>query len=332
MKLRVLALIVSGIASFSACQRGQAAADRTPTTTTLPAPPARPDAAPMPTPSGDIEFRSAFDLEQVPHPDEPELRGSREAVSTEWPASLYTTFAAGGSTASCTAALIGPSVMLTAAHCIPPVGSVTFAYEGHAAPYVAACTRHPDYDDPERDASADFALCAVTPAFAAPSGFQYETVSASSMASLLDRTVVLTGFGCVSNVATSAPFDGKYRIGFGTIDDSSASPSHAHGDAFYAPRERNNLFTAADPAKANLCPGDTGGPVFAATGDPRDLTARTIVGLNSRVFRDADRKGFGASIISATGGPAFHAWAVQWARQSGAAACGIAGLVPNCRG
>jgi len=330
MKLRVLALIVAGTAGFWACRPGQAPMPRDTATSSL-ASSARPGVAPVPTPSGDVEFRSALDLGQTPRPGDAELRAGREAVSAEWPASLYATFAASGATAACTAALIGPTVMLTAAHCIPAVGGVTFTYQGHAHAYVATCTRHPDYGGPSKDASADFALCAFTPAFAAPPGFQYETVSTSSMSALLNQTVALTGFGCVSSVATSAPFDGKYRIVLSTIDESSASDPHSRGDEFYTPKEANNLFTAADAGRVNLCSGDTGGPVYVRTSDAGDLGSRAIVGVTSRVFRDAAGTGFGSSIISATGGPVFHGWAVLWARQSGAAACGIAGLVPNCR-
>jgi hypothetical protein len=332
MKLRVLALIVSGTAGLWACEGGQAATPRAPTSGPPSDTKVHPELAPVPTPSGDIEFRSALDLRQVPVSGAADLRGGREAVSSEWPASSYATFAARDVTAACTAALIGPSVLLTAAHCVPAAGGVTLAYEGHAKPYVATCTRHPDYGSPAKDASADFALCVVKPAFSAASGFRYETVSTASMSALVNRTVVLAGFGCVSSVAASASFDGKYRIGISTIDESSASSARTRGDAFYAPRENNNLFTAADPAHPNFCPGDSGGPVFAGTPGAPDLTARTIVGINSRVFRDASGTGFGSSIISATGGPAFHGWAVQWARQAGVAACGIAGLVANCRG
>jgi hypothetical protein len=220
--------------------------------------------------------------------------------------------------------------MLTAAHCIPSSGGVTFTYDGHPRPYVATCTKHPEYGAPAGDPSADFALCTFRPAFAAPAGFRYETVSGAGMSALINRTVVLTGFGCVSSVAAAAPFDGKYRIGFSTIDDSSASESRARGDEFYAPREKNNLFTSADPAQANLCPGDSGGPVYSTSSGP-DLTRREIVGITSRVFHDSARAGFSSSIISATGGPAFRSWAGQWARQTGAAACGIAGVLSNCR-
>jgi len=330
--LRLLVLVLSSAAGVCACQACQTAAP--PPTSAASQPqtaPRRPDVAPVATPAGDVEFRSALDLAQTPRPGEPDLRGGREAVSTDWPASLYATFAARGTTAACTAALIGPTVMLTAAHCVPSSGGVTFTYEGHAQPYVATCTRHPDYSSAEGDASADFALCTFTPAFAAPAGFRYETVSTSGMSALINRTVVLTGFGCVSSVAPAAPSDGKYRIGFSTIDDSSASESRTRGAEYYAPRERNNLFTSADPAQADPCPGDSGGPVFTRTTDGGDLTKREIVGITSRVFQDTARAGFSSSIISATGSPAFRAWAGQWTRQAGAAACGIAGVLPNCR-
>src|SRR3954470_15871721 len=240
MKLRVLAVLLAGTTGFWACHACQPEAPPAATAATAPRPAPPPAVAPVPTPSGDIEFRSTLDLNQTPRPGDPDLRGGREAVSVDWPASLYATFAAHGATAACTAALIGPTVMLTAAHCVPAAGGVTFTYDGHPRPYVAACTPHPDYSAPANDASADFALCLISPAFIAAAGFRYETVDTSSMASLLERTVVLAWFGCVSSVARSAPFDGKYRIGFTTIDESSASESRTRGEAFYAPREKNN--------------------------------------------------------------------------------------------
>jgi Trypsin len=327
LPLRVFLLILSSVFGVAACQASQSNPPATKSGQPQPAPQEGVEVAPVPMPAGDVEFRAVLDLRQTPGPGDPELRGGREAVSTDWPASLYTTFAARGGTASCTAALIGPTVLLTAAHCVPTVGAVTFTYDRHPRPYAAACARHPDYG--VKDPSADVALCAVTPAFAAPQGFQYETVSLEPMSGLIGRTVILTGFGCVSSVATAAPFDGKYRIGFATIDDDSGSAARARGDRFHG--QVNNVFTAADPAKRNLCTGDSGGPVFDRSPDWPDVTSRRIVGLVSRVFLDSARTGFSSSIVSATGGPAFRGWAGQWARQTGAAICGIAGAIPNCR-
>jgi hypothetical protein len=336
---RLIALLSAGAVAAFACGGRQA-----------PAPPAATDGAPSPgvpvaaaaqtpfvvaptpEPGGNVQFNAALDLGQAPKGGEPQLRGGQEATSAQWPASLYATFSVPGGTAACTAALLGPRVMLTAAHCTPAAGTVTFAYKGHAQPYTATCTRHPRYSGSPKDASADFALCRVTPAFQEPVGFKYETVNTSGMSSLMNATVVLTGFGCISNVAANGQIDGKYRIGTNTIDETSVSTPHRHGDALYEPAERNNLFTTDDPAKANLCPGDSGGPAFVQSAGTGDLTRRTIVGVNSRVFyRDAAQTTYGSSLISATGGPDFRQWAEGWTAQAGAAACGIAGSLPNCR-
>jgi hypothetical protein len=330
--------IVAGAVAVVACQAPQAPPQASAADVTAAPPAVAADAtaivAPAPEPSGDIEFKSALDLDQAPAGGEPALRGGEEARSADWPASLYAMFIVpGGGGAACTAALIGPKAMLTAAHCVPATGTVTFSYKGHARPYVTTCTRHPKYSAATRDASADFALCAVAPAFVEPEGFLYETVNTSGMAGLMNQPVVLTGLGCISSTVANVQIDGKYRIGFNTIQETSASPPpHLRNAALYAPQENNNLFTTIDPARGNPCPGDSGGPAFMRTEGGAQLTRRTIVGVNSRVFyRDAARTSYGSSLVSATGGPDFRVWAEQWARHAAVAACGIAGALPNCR-
>src|SRR5690349_14538795 len=119
MKLRVLAVLLAGTVGFWSCQSGQPANERSVPVGPPPAAPIRSGVAPVATPSGDVEFRAVLDLAQTPRPNDAELRGAREAASAEWPASLYATFAAHGGTAACTAALLGPRVLLTAAHCVP---------------------------------------------------------------------------------------------------------------------------------------------------------------------------------------------------------------------
>src|SRR4051794_7048838 len=215
--------------------------------------------APAAEPSGPVTFKAARDLKQHPEGGEPQLRGGQEADSADWPASLYVTFKTARGTASCTAALIGPTAMLTAGHCVPSNGAVTFVYEGHRAPYAASCTRHPRYSASSSDPSADFGLCTVSPAFAAPAGFQYETVNTSAMSTLLNQTVILSGYGCVSDIVANDRVDGKCRIGFNAIDETSDSHApHRRDASFYAPAEVNNLFTTDDQNRANLCPGDSG--------------------------------------------------------------------------
>jgi hypothetical protein len=342
MRVTWLALLAAGAVGASACQspeRASRPAEAAPAPATAQAAGASGArvanslVAPTLEPAGDIEFKAALDLGQAPKGGEPQLRGGEEATSAQWPASLYATFNVPGGRASCTAALIGPKVMLTAAHCVPVSGLVTFTYRGHPQPYAASCTRHPNYSAATRDASADFALCTVSPAFAAPAGFTYETVNTSGMTTVLKQRVILTGFGCVSNFVADDQTDGKYRIGFNTIDETSASmPPHLRHDDFYAPKEKNNLFTTNDPGTANLCPGDSGGPAFMQSPGAADVRRRTIVGVNSRVFYlDATQKSYGSSLISATGGPDFRGWAQQWATRMGVVACGVLGTQPNCR-
>jgi len=288
--------------------------------------------APQYSPVGDIEFKAALDLGQADVGSEPQLRGGRVAVSREWPASLYATFRTSSNRlASCTAALIGPQAMLTAAHCVPSSGSVTFSYEGHGQPYKTDCTQHPNYGS---DASADFALCKVERSFAAPPGFLYETVNTAPMDSLLGTTVILTGFGCISDLVAEDHSDNKYRIGFNSVDETSRSTTRKRGYSYYDPHEKNNLLTKDDPQLANLCPGDSGGPALSRTGGASGAFAsRVIVGVNSRVFyADFTKTSYSSSLISATGGPDFRTWAENWALSvAHVEACGLTGSLPNCR-
>jgi hypothetical protein len=226
-------------------------------------------------------------------------------------------------------------VVLTAAHCVPTSGDVTFQFPGRDVPYALTCTAHPDYVK-ETDVSADYALCVTKTPLVAPSGFLYETVntSSSTMQELLrnQATIILSGYGCISDIVANDDIDEKYRIGFNSLDEISTSPTRRRGAEYYSPRQVNNLFTKADPNKANLCPGDSGGPAFRRTGGTDQFSRRVIVGVNSRVFfTDESETRYGSSMISATGGPAFRGWAEQWAIEAGVAACGLHGAVPNCR-
>lgn len=337
MRIRILTLVIPAAFITLACGSSTKTEQAVPEAAAVASPaaastPSEFIAATQHRPSGDVEFLAVLNLEQPRGGAEPQLRGGRVAVSEDWPASLYTTFTTPEGTASCTAALIGPQAMLTAAHCVPTGGVVKFRYEGHGQSYVASCTQHPQYVS-NQDASADYALCKVNRPFAAPTGFQYETVSMSSMNGLVSKSIILTGFGCISDIVVDDRTDGRYRIGFNTIDETSASTSRRRGTRYYSGQEDNNLFTTDDPALANLCPGDSGGPAFSYAGGPGQFTSRLIVGVNSRVFyKNAAKTAYGSSLISATGGPEFRSWAQDWARNvANVAACGLNGTLTNCR-
>jgi len=286
------------------------------------------EVAPQHSPSGDISFSSVYDLNQSGGAAAAQLRHGEVASSRDWPASLYATFNTPDGRAVCTAALVGPVAMLTAAHCVPDTGTVSFVLAG--ASYQTQCQRHPGYAA-ATDASADFALCKVERTVSGPPGFLFETVSTTGMDGLLDgKPVILSGYGCISDIAAENEIDGRYRIGFNSIDETSNSTSRRRGPVYYSPVQRNNLLTKDDPDLANLCPGDSGGPAFRATGT--GYAQRRIIGVNSRVFYlDATRRNYGSSLISGTGGPDFRDWARAWADQNQVVVCGVRGSVNNCR-
>jgi hypothetical protein len=298
--------------------------------------------APQYRPVGDIMFLATRDLDQSSPAASAELRHGRIADSRQWPASLYATFETPGGTAACTAAIVGPQAVLTAAHCVPDSGRITVAFAGRA--YRAACEVHPQYVA-RSDDSADFGLCKTERPFAAPDRIRFETINTAPMDDLLrtpeSRRILLSGYGCISDIIAEDETDGNYRIGFNTVEETSNSAERRRGDDYYAGREDNNLLTSEDPELANLCPGDSGGPAFQATnGSDGPYSRRSIVGVNSRVFyRDFDAEGrpisYGASLISATGGPEFRAWALAWAaRAQVAVVCGLVGpveLLRDCR-
>ncbi|HEX2257909.1 MAG TPA: trypsin-like serine protease [Afifellaceae bacterium] len=287
------------------------------------------ETAPVQTPSEGVRFAAVLDLRQKGDPFVPQLRRGYVASSVDWPASLYVTFETPQGQAACTAALIGPQVMLTAAHCVPDSGKVDFSFGGTG--YNTSCTRHPQYESGE-DPSADYALCRLAIPFAEPPGFGYETVDVGPMEDLLTQNIILTGFGCRSDVVADDNVDGLYRYGFNSVEDTSLSPARTRGARYYAPEQDNNLFTGQDAA--NLCPGDSGGPTYKRTGSQgASIRGRRIIGVNSRVFF-ADRFGqtFGSSLISSTGSPEFRDWAKAWVVNEAVEACGIVSpvTIPNC--
>lgn len=282
-------------------------------------------------PSGPVTFKAATGLNQRPGDFAPMLRGGAEADTRDWPASFWTTFDTPQGPSICTSALIGPEILLTAAHCVPASGKVSIEYKSsptaQTVSYGADCTRHDAYP---ADPSADVALCRLSEPFKTPAGFKYETVEFAPLDAMLNKPVILAGYGCTSDVAAQNAIDGKYRYGYNTVKETSLGPPRAYPPSLYAPHETRNLFT--DHGQANLCPGDSGGPVFRITQPGGGLKARTVVAVNSRVFyTDSTKKFYGESLLSALGGPDIRDWANTRAITKGLPACGLSGSLPNCR-
>jgi hypothetical protein len=292
--------------------------------------------APQQTPTGEVEFKSVLPLNQIAKGIEPQLRGGRVAHTPDWPASFYFVFTtAEGRDSSCTAALLGPQLLLTAAHCIPRSKTVGVAL-GERPAISAKCEQHPDFVD-RSDVSADYALCKLdTPVEPFP-GLRYERLDGSSIDDALGKTVILTGYGCISDiVAERERQDRLYRIGVNSISETSNSPSRKHGPEYYRGYQDNNIITVDDPRRdiANLCPGDSGGPAFVKTGSGvSQFTNRQIIGVNSRVFyrENTSKTKYGASLIASTGTGRFRRWAEAWAKENQVEGCGLRGELTNCR-
>src|SRR5215207_7856316 len=88
--------------------------------------------APVLTPPNDVDFAAVVDLNQQGDEAIPQLRMRMgyDAITADWPASLYVTFQTPQGASACTAALIGPQVIRTAAHCVPASGLVRFSFAG----------------------------------------------------------------------------------------------------------------------------------------------------------------------------------------------------------
>lgn len=295
---------------------------------------------PPPPPSG-VVFKSVRDLKQEKATSKSGdfmLRGGSIAESLDWPASVYFTYDVGAKTYTCTGALVGPSTLMTAGHCVPADGKVSMVFGKDS--YNAVCVAHASYAQ-KTDLSADFGLCRLLDPFKPPLNFKYERVRSVSPADLVKtkEKILLGGFGCTKDSVLEATFeklDHLYRIGFATVKDSSLSkpPTAPELAALYAPFQNFNVITAM--GQANLCPGDSGGPVFLL--GPTGYLNRSIIAVNSRVlYADYPTNStYGASVVAAlgaapgTGQETFEAWAKTWAGKDGAI-CGLVGAPPKCR-
>lgn len=139
----------------------------------------------------------------------------------------------------CTASVIGPRTILTAAHCIQDGRDLNFTTNGEG--YSAIPTISPLYTQGDHDLALAYTDRQVT-------GIKYRTVQLERDARKAER-LQLTGFGCTNPGGGGGGNDGTLRVGYAVL----SSPYVRNYDLVLKPLGGD---TAA------LCFGDSGGPVF----------------------------------------------------------------------
>ncbi|ACM38196.1 trypsin-like serine protease [Agrobacterium vitis] len=228
------------------------------------------------------------------------IHGTVPARTTDWPATLYANV---DDHSHCTATIVGPHVILTAAHCLPPSGKFTAIV--HQIAYHATCTKPDGWPN---DPSDDYALCS-TDGDAIP--VVYEMISFNPKAVALGVKITLAGYGCSDQYQNGA---GTFRIGYAPVVRMPNVPDKTY--VF----DRNSVVTQG----AAICPGDSGGGAFLETPTAAG-TYRAIVGVNSRV--DMSKL---TSYLSATFSPDGRAFFQSWSKEKSAQICGL-GAVQGCR-
>lgn len=209
-----------------------------------------------------------------------------------------------GKSTSCTSAAIGPSVLLTAAHCVDakdssdkgktktvlvnlPTGAVSGRCEMH---FVYKEKDVPAENTPR--SSEDFALCLMNGEF---SGINFEVLSNENREERGDP-VLVSGYGCrgfemINGNHVFLPSDGRLRANPNIVSQ--------HNGAWFYTASKNALMPY-------LCPGDSGGPVFAPTRDGTMEERRRISGVNSAVMNNK------TSLYSSTTSTTFREFLTKW--------------------
>ncbi|CAN7751064.1 S1 family peptidase [Variovorax sp. LjRoot175] len=277
-----------------------------------------------------------------------QLTNGIEVKASDWPTLVMAEIPTGPLVGSkqkantCTATLVGPTVLLMAAHCVddPLTGTVRSAFlRVDGRKLTIKCEIHPAYllRDPRifsPRGSEDYALCLIDTENVLPAtlgALRFDVVDVDN-ALQPGEPVLMVGYGCsdlhvVVDELAWTPTDKLLRIGDERIESGATGAGSAPTYAII------NSAKGLEPA---LCPGDSGGPLYSGstTGDPGAV--RRVRAINSMV--DLRRRldgGFDiVSSVAVTGGQTFSKWATSWAAEplrNGPVICGInrrAGVLP----
>lgn len=253
------------------------------------------------------------------------LINGQEIDKKVWNAVVYISAGSG----RCTASVVGPRTVQSAAHCMGNGASISFQ-TASGDRYTAKCTHAPEYSQAAYDklqasltkgmkfeevqqlmseqefvnATADYALCQTDKVV---TGVTYDKVSSQALVKVGDE-VVHVGYGCV-RPGGGGGNDGILRMGTAKV---TSTPNG----------NDNDIVTVGGAA---LCFGDSGGPAyFVPIG--KTIEDRINIAINSR--GDIRR----TSYVSSNSTPTAQRFYRSWRTRTGEKICGLDSGVPDCRG
>jgi hypothetical protein len=258
----------------------------------------------------------------------PKIGNGKEQDRKDWPASLW------GGTAeppsldrfaenlACSATLVGPRVLLTAAHCIADNGTVAVYRNGQKIAN-GTCDQAPGWKSRRFTGGEDWALCLMNLDMPLPDGgdgrskgFEVVAIGVGIRASDI---LQLTGFGCDENFRT----DGRFIAGAAEIAVAPSAEAAYGATPFY---QRGS--SGPDPA-AYVCEGDSGGADYMSFPN----ASRRAVGVNSARSLINGRYASCSAILASDQGRKFvKDWLAEPEhKKKGAAICGVSPDARNCR-
>lgn len=189
----------------------------------------------------------------------------------------------------CTASLVGPDTIVTAAHCTRQNGQVRFRIGRTTVN--ARCEISPLIGQGQ---DHDIAACKLDRKL----NLQQFTAARQPR---VGSTVTIFGFGCTARDRTGGN-DGILRTGEARVTQLPSPPAR--------------FDFILDDDEVVLCPGDSGGPVLSASG-------RFILGVNSKVQVNRQGRILSRSFIASLGIRASRAFLADFARRNNVQVCGI---------